>query len=251
MKRVIAAVALAIASPAFATNYVVNGGFEQVAAGAPSQGFEVGTLYNYGQAVLAWNSARGSTTNTAGAFNVLFNSATATTVSPLTRYTQYETQTLSRENYGGPSPNGGNFMALDGDINANGFFSQTINGLTVGKTYELSFYWAGTQFQNRVGQTTIRLDVSIGADSFSTATLTNPTHGFQGWYNIVHRFVPRSSSETLSFLAVGTPNGLPPVALLDGVEISPAPEPDSWIMMIAGFGLIGATARRQRHQAAA
>lgn len=238
--------AVSMVGSANATNLVTNGGFETVAAGTPAQGFEVGTNYIYGQAVTGWTSAAGSATNTNNAFNILFNSATATTVSPNTRYTASETQTLALDHYGGASPNGGNFMALDGDTQANGAFSQMINGLTVGSTYRLNFYWAATQFQNRVGETTERLDVTFGGDSFSTTTLVNPTHGWQGWFGVTHDFTATSTSQLLSFLSIGTPNGLPPVALLDGVSLTAVPEPATWAMMLAGFGALGVAVRRRR-----
>lgn len=243
--------ALAVAAPAqAAVNLVVNGGFETRAAGTPVQGFQVGTAHRYGQALTGWTSTLGSNTNTNGAFNVLFNSATATTVSPDTLYNRFESQTLARANYGGASPDGGYFMALDGDISANGYLRQTITGLTIGREYELRFLWAGTQYQNRVGDTTIRLNVDFGSDNFATTTLINTTHGFQGWFEVVRRFTARSNNQTLSFLAEGTPNGLPPVALLDGISISAVPEPQSWAMLIAGFALVGVTARRRRAVAA-
>lgn len=252
MYKLIASSLLAVSmagSADAAVNLVTNGGFESVAAGTPAAGFEVGN-YIYGQAVTGWTSAAGSTTNANNAYNVLYNSATATTVNPHTRYSGSETQTLAHENYGGASPDGGNFMALDGDTLANGAFSQTINGLTVGSAYRLTFYWAATQFQNRVGDTTERLDVSFGNDSFSTATVANPTHGWQGWFTVTHDFTATSASQVLSFLSIGTPNGLPPVALLDGVSLTAVPEPATWGLMLAGFGALGVAARRRRRMGA-
>ncbi|QMW24568.1 PEPxxWA-CTERM sorting domain-containing protein [Sandaracinobacteroides saxicola] len=137
-------------------------------------------------------------------------------------------------------------MALDGDIFANGPLLQTISGLTPGKKYNLKFYWAATQFQNRVGDTTERLDVSFGGQTRSTATVGGPTHYFAGWFTENMQFTAINSSEVLSFLSIGTPDGLPPVALLDGVSLTAAvPEPATWAMLIAGFGLVGMAARRR------
>jgi hypothetical protein len=42
----------------------------------------------------------------------------------------------------GNSPDGGNFIAEDGDPNFSGPITQTINGLVVGQDYKVSFYQA-------------------------------------------------------------------------------------------------------------
>jgi hypothetical protein len=39
--------------------------------------------------------------------------------------------------------------------------------------------------------------------------------------------------------------------LLDNVLVSQVPEPSSWMLMIAGFGLVGYSARRRRVSATA
>jgi hypothetical protein len=52
----------------------------------------------------------------------------------------------------------------------------------------------------------------------------------------------------------GTPSGLPgggDYFAVDDLSISFVPEPQSWAMMIAGFGLVGATMRRRRTSALA
>jgi hypothetical protein len=49
----------------------------------------------------------------------------------------------------------------------------------------------------------------------------------------------------LTFLAVGTPGGAPPISFLDGVSLTAVPEPASWALMLAGFGLVGLAARRR------
>jgi hypothetical protein len=51
----------------------------------------------------------------------------------------------------------------------------------------------------------------------------------------------------------GTPSGLPGTGdffALDNLSISKVPEPQSWALMLAGFGLVGATMRRRRAVAA-
>jgi hypothetical protein len=53
----------------------------------------------------------------------------------------------------------------------------------------------------------------------------------------------------LSFLAVGTPAGLPPFSLLDGVTMTAAvPEPATWGMLAAGLGLVAFARRKAKSQ---
>ena len=146
------------------------------------------------------------------------------------------------------SPNGGAFVGLDGDPGANGQISQTVTGLTIGDTYILKFNWGAAQLANRVGATTEMLKVSFGVDTVSTPLVANPSKGFSGWINQTFKFKALSKSQTLSFLSIGTPRGLPPVAVLDGVSLTGGgvPEPASWAMMILGMGGLGVVLRRNR-----
>jgi hypothetical protein len=59
-------------------------------------------------------------------------------------------------------------------------------------------------------------------------------------------FTADAVTETLNFLSIGTPTGLPPMALLDGVSVTAVPEPAAWAMMLLGFGGIGAAVRYRR-----
>jgi hypothetical protein len=75
----------------------------------------------------------------------------------------------------------------------------------------------------------------------------NVNHGFSGWQLQTFDFTANSTSELLSFLAVGTPTGVPPFALLDGVSLTAdtvgtesAPEPGSVVLLVGGLmGLMG------------
>jgi len=60
---------------------------------------------------------------------------------------------------------------------------------------------------------------------------------FLGWAN----FRPISSTANMQFKLLALPDGPP---------IEPVPEPSSWVMLIAGFGLVGASLRRRRTVAA-
>ena len=179
--------------------------------------------------------------------------ANAGTANADTRYTSSEPQHIN-SNFTGDSPNGGAFMMLDGDPGFSGPMEQTINGLTPGKTYELSLYWASGELSNRVNYTSIQLTGSIGSSSFMTPlyhnTSPNGSPGsFSGWSLQTFDFTATAGSELLSFPAVGAPaNNVPPFALLDGVSIT-VPEPSTWAMMLAGFTGLGHAACRRRKRA--
>lgn len=150
------------------------------------------------------------------------------------------------------SPEGGNFLALDGDSQFREPATQMINGLTPGKTATLSFWWAAGQQFGFDGPTTEQVQVSLGGQTFFTEIVDNPNHGFQPWRQVSFDFIPTSSSELLSFLAIGTPNSLPPFILLDGISLEQAsevPEPSSWPMIIAGGAVIAWLGRRRSKSA--
>ena len=156
------------------------------------------------------------------------------------------------------NPGGGNFLALDGDPQYNGKFSQSITGLTVGNTYQLSFDYAGAQQTGFKGteQVTSYLNVTFGSDSQNTPTFARPnsTNGsdgvFTGWIDVTMNFTASAATQTLAFLANGTPGGLPPIALLGDVSLeditpSPVPEPSSIFMTAIGVAsLAGVRYRR-------
>jgi hypothetical protein len=147
----------------------------------------------------------------------------------------------------GVSPDGGNFIGLDGDANYRSSISQTVSGLTVGGHYAVSFYWAAAQQSGFTGPTTETMQVSLGNDTRLTQTINNVSTGFNGWVQSTVIFDATSTSEVLNFLAIGTPVGLPPFSLLDGVTMT-VPEPESWTMLAPG--LIGLLAFRRRKTSA-
>jgi hypothetical protein len=141
------------------------------------------------------------------------------------------------------SPDGGNYVAADGAYEV-GAIQQTINGLTPGDSYTVGFWWAGAQQDGFNGATTEQWQVSLGSQTQSTAIVNNPSHGFTGWTYQTFTYTAASSSEVLSFLAAGTPDGVPPFAVLDGVSLyASAPEPSSWMMVIGAVGLVGGVRR--------
>lgn len=234
-----AGIAIAAAAPAAAvTNLVVNGGFEA--------GYVKNTQFN-----TSYNTAFGPTGWTSlgsKAFNLYFDSATATTVNATT--TAGTAKQRLYPTFTGASPDGGKFVALDGDSKVDGPLQQTINGLVVGDDYDVSFYWGASQLVSRKGATTEQLRVTFGGQTQSTPVIANASGGFTGWISQTFSFTATSTSQLLSFLSVGTPSGLPPLAVLDGISVtSDVPEPATWALMLTGFGLVGFAARRRRRTA--
>jgi hypothetical protein len=146
------------------------------------------------------------------------------------------------------SPDGGNFVAADGDSNYNASFSQTITGLTPGDSYLLAFYQAAAQQVGLSGATTEYWQVTLGTETLTSAVMNNPSEGFTPWNLQDLVFQATSATEVLTFLSVGTPNGEPPIALLDGVSlVQTAPEPSGLALVCAGvLGLFAVRKYRQR-----
>jgi hypothetical protein len=148
------------------------------------------------------------------------------------------------------SPDGGNFIAADGAYNV-GAISQTISGLTAGDTYAVGFYWAGAQQYTYTTPTTEQWQVSLGNQTLSTNVVNNLSEGFTGWTYTTLDFTATSTSELLSFLAVGTPTGVPPFSLLDGVTMQAVPEPSALMLLAVGLCGVAAVSLRRRAKSAA
>ena len=122
------------------------------------------------------------------------------------------------------SPDGNNYLASDADPVFSGPISQTI---TIGGTgqYVLNFDYAAAQFRNQSGTafngaTTSAWKVTLAGSTLTTSpVLSISSHGFSGWKEDSVTFTGTLGTNLLSFLAVGTPSGLPPAALLDSVSI--------------------------------
>lgn len=170
---------------------------------------------------------------------------------------------------GGPglSPDGGNFVLIDGDrsIPVSTTLYQTLTGLVVGQSYDVSFYQAAAQFLDRSGDTTERWDVSLGGSLTTgitsdgnfvggvhqlSALMNNPEtlNGphFHSWMPQTLRFQATNATEVLGFFSVGTPGGQPPIVLLDGVSINAVPEPETFALL--GIGLLGALVARKKQE---
>lgn len=214
-------------------NLVVNGGFETTTNGA-------------GQ-IDANTKATGWTST---GYNFVFAPGTATTTGANGIYGNMKLWGPGTGAANGftDSPLGGNFLAADGAYMTQPI-QQMINGLVVGQKYDLSFYWAGAQQSGYNGAQTEQWQATLGNQSFSTAVYQNTSHGFSGWMLQTFTYTATSSSEMLSFLAHGTPTGVPPFSLLDGVSLTAqVPEPSSVALMLAGLAVLVGASRLQRRR---
>ncbi len=146
------------------------------------------------------------------------------------------------------SPDGGNFILSDGAYERQPL-NQDITGLVIGHTYKVTYYYGAAQQYGFTGDTTDKWTVSLGGTApQDSAVISSPSHTFTAWSSASAKFVATATNETLSFQAIGTPDGVPPFALLDGVTFSPdgVPEPAAWALMLIGLGGLGAIARRRR-----
>ena len=75
-----------------------------------------------------------------------------------------------------------------------------------------------------------------------------PQGGVGPWQQQVLTFTATAVSEVLSFLAVGSPTGAPPISFLGGVSLTAVPEPAS--MALLGASLVGFGVMRQRRRQA-
>ena len=127
-----------------------------------------------------------------------------------------------------------------------GSATRLISGLTVGQQYSLSFLLSG---DNRPGQAYV-LTGGIAGLSF-TVNGTDGAPGTNPGSLLSYGFTATSTSHLLSFGQASVTEASP---IIDNIVIATAggvvPEPATWAMLLAGFGMVGFAARRRRAIAA-
>jgi hypothetical protein len=228
-----------------AQNLIINGSFENI--GIAGYSAQIGAQP---QAPSPLQTVNGWTT---AGYNFLFLPGDGTSGGAKTGYNNQLTFWGSAAQNGGASafdfpassPDGGNFIALDGAFSPYTLpIYQTVGGLVIGQKYELLFYWAAAQQKGYTGATTDALQVSFGGETQTTSTYSLANHDFSGWMSATMTFTATAASQSLSFLAKGSPQGLPPFALLDGVSMTAVPEVSTTALLTLGMSALCFCRRR-------
>lgn len=140
-------------------------------------------------------------------------------------------------------------LALDGGWTQS--ISQTLNSLTVGQHYTLSFdqaMWQQTGYtgpEAATGHWNITLGSDLNADSatMSADNTQNPIT-YALWEHMSYDFTASSTSQLLTITAVGTGN--PPILALSNLELTATPVPEPHGVLLVGIAGSMALLRRRR-----
>jgi hypothetical protein len=233
---VIGAAAISPASRAANPNLVVNGNFSTVPTGT-TQSYQV-TPTNLPD----WTAASNSGIDCL-VYGPVNNMCGSSYLGPGNVEATFAT-------FPGASPNGGNIFAGDSALTYQQSISQLISGLVSGQKYTLTFYQAGAQQAGFSGATTDQWQVTFGSSVQTSTVMDVPSGGDVAWNSQTMTFTATAASETLTFLAQGTPNSDPPFALLDGVSLTLVPEPGSVTLLGFGAACIASLRRRRARRPA-
>ena len=127
-----------------------------------------------------------------------------------------------------------------------GSLSQSFSTV-IGQRYNVKFDLAGNPDGGpALKQMVVTInDVDAATFDFTTGATSRAN---MGWIGNQYNFTATSTSSTLKFTSLTqTPSG----PALDNVSISAVPEASTWALLIAGFGMVGVSARRRRGSVAA
>lgn len=176
-----------------------------------------------------------------------------------------------------------NYAEVDGDPDYGAPISTQMTGLSIGSTYQVSFYQAsneedgnnkaytdnwlvyiipGTTGQYICLSTVCNAQVPgfpavnpvPGDLAFTSANMINPGQASTPWVQQTFTFQATAVNEVLEFVtqAVGTAGFEPPFFDLAAVTTSQVtPEPGTWVLMLLGTGLLAAGYRLRRRSSPA
>ncbi len=147
----------------------------------------------------------------------------------------------------GSGPWGGTttpFGSYYGFVQGSSVVSQTF---TATKTWPAVLSWADANRTNNGGLQSYQVTIEDGSSVFDLGSYTSHVGGFVA--KTSDKFWLTSGVEyTLKFTGLYSDDR---TSFIDNVVLTSVPEPGSWAMMFAGFGLMGIAMRRRRRVAAA
>ena len=206
------ALGIAAGSAAASTNLIVNGSFEDLSANPGVQQLANNTWQ-------VFNSIPGWTTFSGAGIEV-------------------------RRNVAGVAQDGVQFVELDSHgTNPNSTMQQVLSSTVSGQRYTLSFWYSPRPNTSTLPANTNNISVSWnGSALLPTLGGTNNT-GTHHWQQYSYTVVG-TGADTLRFAAFGAQDTYG--GSLDNVSVTAVPEPETFAMMLAGLGLMGAVARRRK-----
>jgi len=142
----------------------------------------------------------------------------------------------------------GNMLVIDGAANANSIIWSETVAVLANAAYQLSFSAVNLNFQSPQPSVV----ASVNGTSIIDTDLLPVNFNAPVWLNFSQTFNSgAATSLTISFVDPANTHFFNDLALDDISLTGPAPEggvpePAAWALMIAGFGLTGATLRRRR-----
>jgi len=135
------------------------------------------------------------------------------------------------------------------NTNETGVIGQLIN-VVAGQEYTLKFSYAADP-------TVVPVDINVGRESDAIVSFDIQNVGLNftrpaaysstnvGWVDAEYTFIATQTAQTLISFNGVSPNRRTAIAV-DAVSLTTIPEPATWALLIAGFGMVGFSVRSRR-----
>lgn len=213
--------AMTIATPAFAAELVVNGGFDDDAV--PSGGF---IIYDAGQTIGG------------GGWTVLGNGGNSG-LNLSTGYTEFAVSFVSQA-----GPNSFDLTASGNTGPASGIYQDIAT--IAGQQYQLSF-WLGNADGSSNGSYTqpSALTLTIGNGPSTLFSNADTTFESINWQQNSVFFTATDATTRIQFNNATVGDNFAGLDSVSVMAVTAVPEPAAWALMIGGFGLVGGMLRRR------